>query len=117
MSGPQITIRVNPALKAQFDAYVEKLDIDASELAKLLIIRERNLQRLRTVGRKTKQQRRPKGTGIRLPTVTAHFGRRDQVENFAKYATSCGMSRSSAGAWLLQTELSERWLEKALHSE
>lgn len=117
MAGRQVTIRLRSPLKAKFDAYTERLGVDGSELAKLLIVREQNLQRLRAGRDIKKLQRRPKGNADRLPTVTAHFSRIEAAEKFSIYAKSCGLSRSSAGAWLLEAELSERWLEAALHRE
>lgn len=114
MPSTQITIRLDTELKAQFDTYTTELGVDGSELAKLLIIRERNLGRLQAICNELMPQRRPRGTGTRLPTITAHFSKRADVDEFDRYARQCGLSRSSAGAWLLEAELKERWLESAL---
>jgi hypothetical protein len=37
-----------------------------------------------------------------------------EVTDFDEYAQQCGLNRNGAGAWLLETELRERWLEKAI---
>jgi hypothetical protein len=117
MSTKQITVRLNPQEKTAFDNYAERHGLDSSELAKLLIVRERRLERLLAL--KNKKQipefkRQSWGKGIKKPTVTAHFSAAAEVEAFTKYAMSCGLNRQSAGAWLLAAELKEQWLEKAL---
>lgn len=117
MPVPQVTVRLPPETKAVFEHYCEQLGLDASELAKLLIIRERKLRRLlalKTSGRCPKRQRQLRGEAIALPTVTAHLSSVEQVAEFDSYARCCGLNRDNAGAWLLETELSERWLERAL---
>lgn len=89
----------------------------ASELAKLLIVRERALRRLAGLhlnGRLPPRHRRPVGAAERLPTVTAHMSSLEDVTSFDEYAKDCGLNRSAAGALLLEAELSERWLEWAL---
>lgn len=117
MPVPQITIRLSPTTKERFEAYAERLGLDASELAKLLIMRERYRQRLASLagkGRLPAKARRPAGDGERLPTVTAHLSSLEQVKTFDVYAHQCGLNRSTAGAHLLEAELDERWLERSL---
>jgi hypothetical protein len=115
----QITIRLAPAVKAEFEGYAERLGLDASELAKLLIVRERNLRRLAALSSNEtpRRRRRLPGSGGPLPTITAHLSTRAQVDDFDTYAKSCGLNRSGAGAWLLEKELQEMWLEGALSRE
>lgn len=113
----QVTVRLNPEEKALFDLYAQSVGLDGSELFKLLIIREEKLQRLRAL--KAKDQipafpRQSRGTGLMKPTVTAHFSNPETASRFSKYATSCGLIKQTAGAWLLSQELNERWLERAL---
>jgi hypothetical protein len=117
MNTRQITVRLDPREKSAFDIYAEKCGLDSSELAKLLFVRERRLERLLIL--KTKKQlpqfkRQTWGKGIKKPTVTAHFSTRGEVDAFDRYAKSCGLNRQSAAAWLLTAELNEQWLEKAL---
>jgi hypothetical protein len=117
MPVPQVTVRLSPVAKVEFDAYSARLGLDASELAKLLIVRERNLQRLASLKQANEEparQRRQPGTGTRLPTITAHLSTLEQVDEFDAYAKRCGLNRSGAGAWLLERELQEKWLENAL---
>jgi hypothetical protein len=115
----QITIRLDPPTKSNFEDYAGRLGLDTSELAKLLIVRERILQRLSaqtSAHDLPKRVRQVYGSGARLPTVTAHMSTREQVEEFDAYAKSCGLNRNRAGVWLLETELQEKWLERALSS-
>jgi hypothetical protein len=117
MSTRQITVRLDPQEKTAFDSYAERCGLDSSELAKLLIVRERRLERLLAL-RNKKQipefKRQSWGKGIKKPTVTAHFSTLAEVEMFDRYATNCGLNRQNAGAWLLTAEIKEQWLEKAL---
>jgi len=104
-------------VKAKFYEYASTCGLDASELAKLLIVRERHRRRLKQLRRYTPpilKPRRRKGSGTPLSTVTAHLSSVTQVTEFDAYARICGLNRSAAGAWLLETELSERWLKKAI---
>jgi hypothetical protein len=115
MTVPQITVRLSPAAKVNFQAYADRLGVRASELAKLLIVRERNLRRLKDPERAGDIARPPvRSNKGRLPTVTAHCSRIGEVEEFDAYARSCGLNRNTAGLWLLETELQESWLENAL---
>jgi hypothetical protein len=117
MSTPQITVRLDPQEKVAFDSYAEKCGLDSSELAKLLFVRERRLERLLSLKNKKQfpqSQRQTWGRGIKKLTVTAHFSTRGQVDAFDRYARDCNLTRQSAAAWLLRTELNEQWLEKAL---
>jgi hypothetical protein len=117
MAVPQITIRLSPATKAEFDSYAAGLGLMASELAKLLIVRERVRRRLADVfaaGELPTRERRAGGRDDPLPTVTAHLSLLEEVKSFDAYAHQFGLNRTTAGAWLLETELRERWLERAI---
>ena len=120
MAVPQITIRLPVASKAAFEAYAAGLGLKASELAKLLIVRERRrrcLVALSQSGGVSKRSRRPKGASEPLPTVTAHISSLEDQSAFDDYARQCGLNRDSAGAWLLEAELTERWLERVLSAD
>jgi SOS response regulatory protein OraA/RecX len=110
--GKQITARVPQAVKKAFDTYAAQHWLDDSELAKLLILRERGNKQLALL-RSSVQFSRTKGVS-ELPTITAHFTSSDPVREFDRYAKSCRLSRSSAAAWLIEKELSEQWLDTAL---
>ena len=117
MAAPQITIRLPSSEKTRFEEYAGSLGLGASELAKLLIVREQHRRRLaesRMASGPSRKSRRPAGTGKRLPTITAHLSSKEEVKKFDAYARECGLNRNGAGAWILQNELRERWLEKAI---
>ncbi len=48
MAVPQITAHVVPRIQKRFGDYAARIGIDESALAKLLILRERELRRLQT---------------------------------------------------------------------
>lgn len=117
MSIPQITIRLPPRLKIEFEAYANRLGLRSSELAKLLIARERLLRRLKSLHKKRKapkRSRQERGSAVEMQKITAHVSTVDQVKEFDAYAASCSLNRNLAGAWLLEKELSEKWLRHAL---
>lgn len=119
MAVPQIAIRLTATSKAEFERYAEKLGLDASALIRLLIVRERHQRRIAKLARKgtSSRSRRAAGSRESLPKVTAHFSSAAEVAEFDDYAKECGLNRNGAGAWLVQTELSERWLEKAIRAK
>jgi hypothetical protein len=117
MTVPQVTIRLQPQRKRAFDNYAGELGLHASELAKLLIVREKSIRQLATLhaaGKLPERDRRKRGSGIQPGTVTAHLSDVDEVKKFDKYARSCHLSRNAAGALLLEQELLEKWLKRAL---
>jgi hypothetical protein len=117
MAVRQITIRLDPSSKAEFERYAGSLGLMASELFKLLIVRERqqrHLAKLNALGELPHRSRRAIGDGGRLPTITAHVSSVQEVVDFDDYANLCGLKRAGAGALLLEMELRERWLERAL---
>ena len=117
MPVPQITVRLTPALKQEFESYSDRLGIGASKATKLLIERELRLKRLlKLTGVEALPRQKPRhfGANLRLPTITAHVSTLKSVRDFDGYARRCGVSRSRAGAWVLETELQERWLARRL---
>ena len=112
MQGCQITVRLPPDLKSKFDAYAAGFGLKASELAKLLIARERRRRRLVETSETRAIALELLRAGRGMPTVTAHLSSIEEVQEFDAYAQSCGLNRSQAGAWILATELQERWLER-----
>jgi len=117
MTVPQISVRLASAAKGEFEAYAAKMGLKASELAKLLIVRERYRQRLLKSGLQTKGRgnaRRATGPVREMPKVTAHLSSVAEVDEFDAYAQRCGLDRNGAGVWLIETELKERWLERAI---
>jgi hypothetical protein len=114
---PQITARVRPEAKRQFVQYAASFGLHASELAKLLIVRERyqkRLAKLQETGKIIQRPHRARDDGERPPTITAHFSYVKDVEEFDAYAFKCGFKRDHAAAYLFEAEIGERWLEKAM---
>ncbi len=113
---PQITIRLRPELKRSLDTYAEELGLDASDLIKLVVAREGKLHRLhdlKSQGHPPRRLRQKRGSAEALQSVTARVSEKRRME-FDYYASCCGLNRNNAGAWLLEKELDERWLEWAL---
>jgi antitoxin component of RelBE/YafQ-DinJ toxin-antitoxin module len=110
---PQITARLSPKIRDRFDRYAAKVGLDASELARLLILREMRVRRLLPVT-KSRPSRRvaPKTGGERK--LTAHFHLADNVDEFARYASAEGFNRAAAARLIAEQELREKWLAKAL---
>src|SRR5690348_9539172 len=88
MGSPQITVRLNPQEKLDFDRYAAVVGLDRSELAKLLIVRERKLRRLASLRADVipAAERQSPGQAIRKPTVTAHLSSDEEVAAFDRYA-------------------------------
>jgi hypothetical protein len=119
MAVPQITIRLPPGTKRAFESYACALGLKVSELAKLLIVRERMLMRLaelKRTGSIPKRKRQPRGSAVPMKSITAHFSTVREVKEFDSYVRRCNLNRDSAGAWLLESELQDRWLERSLSS-
>ena len=120
MAVPQITIRLDHTTKAAFEAYAAKFGLMASELAKLLIIREQLHGRLAGAiarGELRERQRRAGGRDDPLPKITAHFSTLEQVAAFDAHIAKFGGKRPVVGIWLLEDELRERWLERAINAK
>ena len=113
MTVAQITARLSPETKARFEQCATKFGLDGSELAKLLIVRERHQKRLKQAGKHQMDEPRRDSRG-RRPTVTAHLSSVKEVRDFDAYARQCGLSRNRAAACLFEAEVRERWLERAM---
>ena len=112
MPPKHISFRIPEGIKNRFESYAEGLDVRASELLRLLMAREYRLRRLMKEHFAPDRQR---GTGnASFPTVTAYMLKVDDVKRFSAYAQACGITRNEAGAWLIETELREQWLGKAI---
>lgn len=109
----QVTARLSPKIRARFDRYAKSVGLDASELARLLIVRElrapRVLQFLKRVSkahanslRKSKERK-----------LTAHFHSGDLIAEFDTYSTIHGLNRSDAAKIVFERELNEKWLRRA----
>jgi hypothetical protein len=111
---PQITARLSPNIRDRFDRYAAKVGLDASELARLLILREMRVRRLLRRAEFHSPSRRagPKSSGGRK--LTAHFHLADNVDEFTKYAQASGFSRAAAAKLIAEEELHEKWLARAL---
>jgi hypothetical protein len=117
---PQISVRLHADTKAAFTAYAEQLGLDISEVAILLILREKQLGRLAALSalnRPPKRPRQPRGTAVVMQHVTVYFRTLARTAEFENYAKSCGLKRTDALAWLLTSELKEKWLERALRKK
>jgi hypothetical protein len=106
---PQVTTRLSTETRNAFDLYASSVGLKASELARILIIRElRRRQILPTTKRDTGSQ--PKLPGRKL---TAHFHSADIVDELDRYSSSYGHNRSDAAKYIFEQELKEKWLLKA----
>jgi hypothetical protein len=104
-------------VKEAFETYASTFGLKSSDLAKLLIFREKKLRRLLELKRSDRlpeHTRQGRGIAVSKDKITAHVRLVEEVQEFDEYVVSCGLWRDSAGAWLLQTELHEKWLERAL---
>ena len=114
MRHPQITAHVPATVHERFRRYVERIGMRDSEVAKLLILRERSIRRIKSNAPKGEPKRRPQSKAKVTRTVTAHMTSAGQVTEFHVYANGCGLSRSAAAAFLVARELEERWLERSI---
>lgn len=107
---PQINARLSQEIRKDFERYAGEVGLDASELARLLIVRAmRRQKRLRPVT----QIVRPEVRGP-LWKLTAHFHRQDDINEFDRYAAAQGLRRATAAKSIFENELNERWLAHAL---
>ena len=107
----QITTRLSPELRRDFEDYAAGLGLDASELARLLIIRE--LKRRRIL-KNLKYRHLSLLDGSNRIKLTAHFHGSEPIKKFDQHAKTAGLSRASAARVLYARELEERWLVKAI---
>jgi hypothetical protein len=120
MPVPQISAHVSWQTHERFRTYSGLLGLKDSEVAKLLILRELQMQRLKASNGSTVMPlpvRQVSGKAVRLRKITAHMTSIAQVQRFDEHADRCGLSRSSAAALLMRKELDERWLERCLRKK
>jgi hypothetical protein len=101
---PQITTRLSPKIRREFESYAQSLGLNGSALARLLIVRE--LSRPLRPYRGSQKG----GDGDKL---TAHFHSSAIVRRFQKAAKK-GASIDAAAKSLFERELKDRWLWRAL---
>jgi hypothetical protein len=114
---PQISVRLITASKDAFLAYSDFLELDHSEVARLLVVREKRLRKLAALSAEGKAPIRPRqtrGEAAPMPHITVYLRSLQFTKQFTAYAGSCGLKRTDALAWLLETELNEKWLARAL---
>lgn len=102
----QITTRLSPKIRREFESYAQSLGLNGSALARLLIVRE--------LGRPLRPYRgaKKRGDGDKL---TAHFRSQIIVRRFSKTSAKHGPSIDAAAKKLFETELRDRWLWKVLN--
>ena|SRR5579862_4159181 len=107
----QQSFRVSPEVKIAFGAYAGAIGMNDSELARVLIARERRHHQLAKLV----------STGARIISgnsgdtkITAHFLTVADRLQFNEYAKTCGVAPGRAGAWIIERELTERWLDRAI---
>jgi hypothetical protein len=116
---PQISVRMPADTKAAFLTYVEGLGLEVSEVANLLVLREKRLKRLATLsekGKSPKRARQARGKAVERQHVTVYLRSTESTAEFESYAASCGLKRTDALAWLLEAETKELWLKRVLGS-
>lgn len=107
---PQINARLSQEIRKRFDQYAAEIGLDASELARLLIVRAmRRRKRLSSPNNPPKAQVRAAQWKL-----TAHFHRQEDIDEFDRYARSMGLRRATAAKLIFESELDERWLAHAL---
>ena|SRR5579862_2372574 len=114
----QIPIRVTAELAEEARAYAKEQGVGDSELFKLLFQRERRLRRLVALqrqGRSPNRRRQTKGSAQSMDVITVYFSLEERAE-FERYVGMCGLKKSEAGWWLLEGELREHWLQRALQA-
>lgn len=107
---PQINARLSQEIRKAFELYAAEVGLDASELARLLILRA--MRRKRRLPLVTKMAR----AEVRVTQwkLTAHFHRQEDIDEFDRYAAANGLRRAAGAKLIFETELNERWLAHAL---
>jgi hypothetical protein len=110
---PQITARLSPEIRARFGRYATEVGLDASELARLLIVKVLTVRPgTGPVSSPSKEtSRRSRNYGQRK--LTAHFHQAKMVADFDSYARTQGLSRAAAARSIVEQELREQWLLRA----
>jgi hypothetical protein len=109
----QITTRLSTKIRAAFDRYAKSVGLDASELARLLIIRELHVRRI-LQSTESISGVAPKNRKDRAERkLTAHFHSAAVVVELDNYSSAHGYTRSDAAKRIFEQELSEKWLLNA----
>ena len=104
----QLNINVTRTDRERFDSYAAEFGLDRTGLANLLLCRAlANGQLSKMQGADPVRDQR------RDAKITAHLTEKRWAD-FVARAKELNMSNSSAGALVVLTELTERWLESAV---
>jgi hypothetical protein len=87
----QMSCRVSDGVKAAFGAYAGKLGLHDSELARLLIARERHHRQLEAFVKAGGAASPPASSAATPPKITAHFSSPTVAAEFDAYAANCGL--------------------------
>jgi hypothetical protein len=107
----QQSFRVAPEVKTNFGTYAAAIGMSDSELARVLIGRE---LRHRQLARHVSEGREVVCGSSGDTKITAHFFSVGNRTEFSAYAKACGVQPGKVGAWIIERELAERWLERAV---
>jgi hypothetical protein len=107
---PQINARLSREIRKRFEQYAAEIGLDASELARLLIVRA--MRRQRNLG-PPMNSAKIQARGVQRK-LTAHFHQQENVDEFDRYALAMGLRRAAAAKLIFENELDERWLAHAL---
>jgi hypothetical protein len=103
---PQITTRLSPKARRQFEKYAVSLGLTGSSLARLLLVRE--------LQRPMKSRPRSFGkSGSEDGKLTAHSCSADTVKQLQARANAQRLSRAEAAKLIFERELQDRWLAGA----
>jgi|GEM_PF-1836719 len=110
---PQVTARLSPKIRARFDQYAKSVGLDASELARLLIVRELRAPRVLRFQKRVSETHANTFRKYKERKLTAHFHSVDLIAEFDTYSTIHGFNRSDAAKIVFEQELNEKWLRRA----
>jgi len=109
----QITARLSTDIRAHFDRYAAEVGLDASELARLLIVKEMRARRPLSPAKSPSSAAGKPAKRHRERKLTAHFHLAKTVAEFGRYARAQGLSNAGATRLIVERELRERWLASA----
>src|SRR5690349_10820966 len=105
---PQITARLSPEARQDFENYASSVGLNGSSLARLLIVRELMLSG------KPPAADVERVVGSNDGKLTAHSCSPETVALFDVYASAQRLSRAAAAKRIFERELRDRWLFKAV---
>jgi hypothetical protein len=100
---------LTPSERSAFQQYAERLGLDGTGLAGLLLARELKARRLSTMQVET-------ASGQHRMKVTAHLANPEIKVAFAQHSRALNITPTAGATALFRAELSERWLEKSIDS-